>query len=186
MRFSPTRLDGVLVIEPAVHRDGRGFFLESYRSEELKAAGISPPFIQDNHSKSAKGTLRGLHAQLRQPQGKLIRVTQGEIFDVAVDARPDSATFGHWEGHVLSADNFLQLYVPPGFIHGFCVLTPTAEVEYKCTAYYNPQDEIGVIWNDPQLKIQWPISDPLLSEKDKGLMTFAEMREKFEIYRRNK
>ena len=183
MRFSPTRLEGVLLIEPTVHRDERGFFLESYKSKDFLEAGISLPFVQDNHTKSRGGTLRGLHAQLRKAQGKLIRVTQGEIFDVAVDARPDSTTFGKWEGHKLSGDNFLQLYVPRGFLHGFCVLSPTAEVEYRCTDYYDAKDEIGVAWNDPELKIPWPVSPPLLSEKDKGLRTFAEMGKEFESYR---
>src|ERR1700690_278583 len=164
MKFSASRLKGVVLIEPDVHQDERGFFLESYRAEKYKQLGVLESFVQDNHSKSLKGTLRGLHAQVHQPQGKLIRVTQGEVFDVAVDARPDSETFGQWEGQILSGANFLQMYIPPGLLHGFCVLSPMAEMEYKCTDYYDAKDEIGVVWNDPQLKIEWPLSDPLLSD----------------------
>ncbi len=183
MRFTATRLPDMVKVEPDVFKDDRGFFLETYRFLRYKEAGVLGGFVQDNHSKSVQGTLRGLHAQLRNPQGKLIRVTQGEVYAVFVDARPQSPAFGQWEGHVLSADNFIQLYAPEGFLHGFCVLSPAAEVEYKCTAYYDPQDEIGVIWNDPQLKIQWPVASPLLSKKDKDLKTFAEMRKEFESYR---
>ena len=187
MRLSPTSLEGAFLIEPDVHKDSRGFFLEFYQSLKYSEAGLPASFVQDNHSKSAQGTVRGLHAQLRHPQGKLIRVVQGEIFDVAVDARPDSLTFGRWLGENLSAENFRQLYIPPGFLHGFYVLSPTAEVEYKCTDYYVASDEIGVIWNDPRLGIRWPASVPtLMSEKDKSLPAFAQVVPQFEHYRSSK
>ena len=176
MKFTPTGLKDVVLIEPEVRRDGRGFFLEFYRADQYLAAGIRETFVQDNHSRSGKGVLRGLHGQLHRPQGKLIRVIQGEIFDVAVDVRPDSPTFGRWEGKNLSADNFLQLFIPAGFLHGFCVLSAIAEVEYRCTDYYDPKDEIGVRWNDPTIDIRWPLSDPILSEKDKALPLFEEIK----------
>ena len=183
MRLTPTRIKDVLLAEPDVFKDHRGFFLESYHGRKYAEAGLKASFVQDNHSRSAKGILRGLHAQLMKPQGKLIRVVEGEVFDVAVDARPDSPTFGQWVGELLSADNFLQLYIPPGFLHGFCVTSSFAEVEYKCTDYYDPSDEIGVKWDDPDLKIQWPFSDPVLSEKDKKLPGFKDIRESLELYR---
>ncbi len=183
MRVTPTPIKEVLLVEPDVHRDARGFFLESYHFQKFTQAGLAVRFVQDNHSRSGQGTLRGLHAQLRKPQGKLIRVIQGEIFDVAVDARPDSPTFGQWVGQLLSQENFLQLYVPPGFFHGFCVTGFSAEVEYKCTDFYNPADEIGLRWNDPDLKIQWPVSDPVLSQKDKKLPLLREIQGPLEIYR---
>jgi dTDP-4-dehydrorhamnose 3,5-epimerase len=184
MRFSPTHLKGVVLIEPEVHKDARGFFMESYHAKRYQEAGLSPHFVQDNHSRSVQGTLRGLHAQLRHPQGKLIKVILGEIFDVAVDARPDSATYGEWTGEVLSAENFLQLYIPPGFLHGFYVTSPVAEVEYKCTDYYDAKDEVGVIWNDSRLNIKWPVSNPVfISEKDQKLPAFNQAAAQFELYR---
>ncbi len=183
MRFTPTQIKDVILVQPDVYRDKRGFFLESYDSQKYEEAGIKVRFVQDNHSHSMKGTLRGLHAQLRKPQGKLIRVVQGEIFDVAVDARPDSPTFGQWVGELLSHENFLQLFVPPRFFHGFCVISPSAEVEYKCTDHYDASDEIGVRWDDPDLKIQWPVSNPTLSEKDKNLPFFKDIKESLELYR---
>lgn len=183
MRFIPTPLKGVVVIEPDVYQDSRGFFLESYHARKYAEAGLPTVFVQDNHSQSVQGTLRGIHAQLRKSQGKLVRVIHGEVFDVAVDARPDSPTFGQWFGEILSNENFRQLYIPPGFFHGFCVLSPLAEVEYKCTNYYDPKDEIGVIWNDSDLGIKWPISNPLLSEKDKKLKTFSELVPQFNLFR---
>ncbi len=183
MRIMPTRIKEVLLVEPDVYRDARGFFLESYHFQKFNQAGLGVRFVQDNHSRSGSGTLRGLHAQLRKPQGKLIRVVQGEIFDVAVDARPDSPTFGQWVGQVLSQENFLQLYLPPGFFHGFCVTGSSAEVEYKCTDFYDASDEIGLRWDDPDLKIQWPISDPVLSEKDKKLPLLKEIRGALDMYR---
>jgi dTDP-4-dehydrorhamnose 3,5-epimerase len=176
MRLLNTDLPGVLLIEPDVFRDARGHFLESFHERKYREAGISHRFVQDNESRSSRGTLRGLHAQLLQPQGKLIRALQGEIFDVAVDIRPGSPTFGQWTGATLSADDFRQMFVPPGFAHGFCVLSDFAEVAYKCTDFYDRDDEIGLRWNDPDVGIAWPIRDPLLSEKDAALPTLAELR----------
>ncbi len=167
MKFSHTPLEGVILVEPAVHGDARGFFLETYHQQKYAHGGIAERFVQDNHSKSKRGTLRGLHAQLRRPQGKLVRAVEGEIFDVAADVRRGSPTFGQWFGANLSADNFRQLYVPPGFVHGFCVLSESAQVEYKVTDFYDPADDYGVAWNDPDIGIDWPISDPLLSDKDR-------------------
>ncbi len=166
MRVSPTELPGVLLVEPRVHRDGRGFFFESYHRRRYRQAGIEAEFVQDNHSRSEGSVLRGLHAQLRHPQGKLVRVSQGEIFDVAVDIDPSSPGFGRWVGVRLSAENCRQLYIPPGFAHGFCTLSEVAEVQYKCTDYYHPDDEITVAWDDPQLAIDWPVARPQLSDKD--------------------
>ena len=166
MRFSAAALPGVVIIEPDVYKDPRGFFLETYHAEKYQAAGIGGSFVQDNHSRSVRGTLRGLHLQLRRPQGKLVRVIEGEIFDVAVDVRLGSPTFGKWMGVTLSADNFRQCYLPPGFAHGFAVVSPTAQVEYKCTDIYDPGGELGIAWNDPAIGIEWPLADPLLSERD--------------------
>ncbi len=171
MNFIPTELPGVILIEPKVFRDERGFFLETYHQAKFAQAGLDVTFVQDNHSRSVQGTLRGLHAQWRRPQGKLVRVIAGEIFDVVVDIRLDSPTFGRWLGVRLSAENFRQLYVPPGFVHGFRVVSDVAEVLYKCTALYDPGDEIGVVWNDPEIGIDWGIQNPLLSEKDRRLPT---------------
>jgi len=169
MRVIPTELPGVLIIEPVVHRDARGFFLETYHAERFAQAGIPGPFVQDNHSRSAKGVLRGMHAQHRKPQGKLVRAVEGEIFDVAVDVRPGSPTYGRWTGVTLDAESYRQLWIPIGFLHGFCVLTDWAEIEYKCTALYDREDEIGVVWNDPDIGIAWPIERPSLSAKDEAL-----------------
>lgn len=173
MRFLAGELPGVVVVEPDVYRDSRGYFLESYQAEKYRAAGIVGPFVQDNESRSTVGTLRGLHLQHRRPQGKLIRVIDGEIWDVAVDVRRGSPSFGRWAAVTLSSDNFKQVYVPPGFAHGFCVLSAVARVEYKCTEFYDPSDEIGIAWNDPALGIAWPVRDPLLSERDRRQPTLA-------------
>jgi dTDP-4-dehydrorhamnose 3,5-epimerase len=178
MQFIETELSGVVIVEPRVFRDERGFFLETHHAGKFRAGGIDAVFVQDNHSKSVRGTLRGLHGQRRQPQGKLVRVIAGEIFDVAVDIRPDSPTFGKWVGVTLSAENFRQMYVPPGLLHGFCVTSETAEVLYKCTALYDPTDEIGAAWNAPDIGVQWPVTDPILSEKDKRLPSLAELVER--------
>ena len=180
MNFIPTELPGVILIEPKVFRDERGFFLETYHQAKFAQAGLDVTFVQDNHSRSVKGTLRGLHAQWRQPQWKLIRVIAGEILDVVVDIRQDSPTFGRWLGVHLSAENFRQLYVPPGFVHGFRVLSETAEVLYKCTALYDPSDEIGIIWNDPEIGIDWGIQEPLLSEKDRRLPTLRALMQQLQ------
>lgn len=166
MEFKTTALPGVLVVVPDVFTDPRGFFFESYNFEKYRRGGIELPFVQDNHSRSSRGTLRGLHAQWRKPQGKLVRVLQGEVFDVAVDARRSSPTFGKWVGVTLSAENRHQIWVPPGFVHGFCVTSETAEVEYKCTDVYDPGGELTVIWNDPAIGVKWPVDQPLLSAKD--------------------
>ncbi|HLU49865.1 MAG TPA: dTDP-4-dehydrorhamnose 3,5-epimerase [Planctomycetota bacterium] len=167
MQVERTEIPDVIVITPKVFRDDRGFFLETYQAERYAQAGIPGPFVQDNHSRSVRGTLRGLHAQRQYPQGKLVRCIAGEIWDVAVDIRRGSPTFGRWVGVSLSAENFRQIWVPPGFAHGFCVLSDTAEVEYKVTDLYKPNDELGIIWNDEEIGIEWPIRDPILSEKDK-------------------
>jgi len=165
----PGALPGVLLVQPRVFPDARGYFTESYHAGKYAEAGFPKPFVQDNYSYSVKGVLRGLHSQIRQPQGKLVFVVQGEIFDVAVDVRRGSPTFGKWEGHTLSSANNHQLYVPEGFIHGFVVLSDSALVMYKCTALYNPQDEQGVAWNDPDIGIEWPVKHPVLGSKDVNL-----------------
>ena len=177
MEFIPTELPEVILIEPRVFRDGRGLFLETYQQQRFQAAGIDVTFVQDNHSRSVRGALRGLHLQRRSPQGKLVRVTEGEIYDVAVDIRRGSPTFKHWVGVTLSAENFLQLYVPPGFAHGFCVTSEIAEVQYKCSEFYAPDDELTLAWNDPEIGIAWPIADPLLSDKDRAGRTIADTLE---------
>ncbi|HVS14706.1 MAG TPA: dTDP-4-dehydrorhamnose 3,5-epimerase [Thermoanaerobaculia bacterium] len=176
MRVVATEIPEVLVIEPRVFRDDRGFFLETYHRDKLAASGLDVGFVQDNHSRSAPRVLRGLHAQRRRPQGKLVRATEGAVWDVAVDIRPGSPTYRRWVGRVLSAENFLQLWVPPGFAHGFCVLgDAAAQLQYKCTDFYDPEDEIGIRWDDPELAIDWPIAEPVLSAKDAAAPTLAEL-----------
>ena len=175
MKVYSTALPEVFVVEPEVFQDERGFFLETYHARKYAEAGIPAIFVQDNHSRSRHNTLRGLHAQRRHPQGKLVRVIQGEIFDVAVDIRPRSATFGRWVGLRLSAQNFCQAYVPPGFAHGFCVLSQSAEVVYKCTDFHDPSDEIGIVWNDPEIGIDWPVAEPIVSDKDRRAPRLAEV-----------
>ena len=165
MRLLPTDLPGVIVVEPDVYRDARGFFLETFNAERYDALQARR-FVQDNQSHSARGTLRGLHAQRRYAQGKLVRVVHGAVFDVAVDIRVGSPTFAKWVGVELSEENFRQLYVPPAFAHGFCVLSEMADVEYKCTDYYHPEDELHLLWNDPTIGISWPTASPVLSDKD--------------------
>lgn len=178
MRFIATELPGVLLIEPDVYRDPRGFFLETYQETKYHDGGISEVFVQDNHSRSVGPILRGLHLQLSRPQGKLVRVVEGEIFDVAVDLRRGSPHFGRWVGFTLSAGNFFQCYIPPGFAHGFCVTGECAQVEYKCTALYDPRDELSIRWSDPDLAVRWPLADPLLSPKDGNAPTLAEVMER--------
>ncbi len=171
-KFIETLIEGVVVIEPTVFGDERGYFMETYHAKEFKEAGLDMTFVQDNHSKSRKGVLRGLHFQINKPQGKLVRVIKGEVFDVAVDLRGDSPTYGKWEGVVLSEENKKQFYVPEGFAHGFLVLTDEAEFIYKCTNFYDADDEGGILWNDPDIGIKWPIDDieeVILSEKDEKL-----------------
>lgn len=169
IKITSTRLEGVLVIEPKVFQDNRGTFYESYSKRIYQEAGVEADFVQDNHSVSQQGTLRGLHYQIGKGQAKLIRVTHGEVFDVIVDVRKDSPTFGQWEGISLSAQNFKQVYIPVGFAHGFLVLSDRAEFLYKCSDYYAPKEERGVRWNDPDIAVDWPIENPILSEKDKCL-----------------
>jgi dTDP-4-dehydrorhamnose 3,5-epimerase len=168
MHVLETILPGVLIIEPKVHGDNRGFFQETYRQDSYNSLGL-PDFVQDNHSRSGRGVLRGLHAQRLRPQGKLVRVTSGSVFDVVADINPASPTFGQYVGVELSDENHRQFYVPPGYAHGFCVLSETADFLYKCTDYYQPGDEIGVVWNDNDLAIAWPIANPSLSAKDIAL-----------------
>jgi dTDP-4-dehydrorhamnose 3,5-epimerase len=167
MNIIQTALAGVIIIEPKVFGDERGFFVETYQQKRYREiAAIDAHFVQDNHSHSAQGVLRGLHFQRQRPQGKLVFVTQGEVFDVAVDIRRDSPTFGQWAGVILSARNHRQFYVPPGYAHGFCVLSDSADFQYKCTEYYYPEDEGCVRWNDPKIGIEWPLQNPTLSTKD--------------------
>lgn len=156
IKVTPCPIDGLYLIEPAVHGDHRGYFMETYNQRDMAEAGLNMVFVQDNQSMSTKGVLRGLHAQKDHPQGKLVRVIQGTVFDVAVDLRPGSETYGKWYGVELSAENKLQFYISPGFAHGFLVLSETAEFCYKVTDFYHPNDEIGVAWNDPAIGIQWP------------------------------
>lgn len=176
MKFTALEPAGLVLVEPAVHHDGRGFFFESFHAERYAAAGMPGPFVQDNHSRSARGTLRGLHAQTRRPQAKLLRVLHGEIWDVAVDIRVGSPSFGRHAAVTLSAENFRQLYVPVGFAHGFCVTSEWAEVEYKTTDYYDPGGELRLRWDDPELAIPWPVAAPILSPKDAGAPSLAELR----------
>ena len=166
LRFINTALPGVTLIETDVFSDARGYFMETHHQGKYAAGGMVKPFVQDNRSHSVRNVLRGLHYQLHHPQAKLVYVVTGEIFDVAVDIRVGSPTFGRWEGLYLSAENGRQLFVPEGFAHGFCVLSETADVLYKCTDFYQPGDELGVAWNDPGIGIKWPVSGPLLSPKD--------------------
>jgi dTDP-4-dehydrorhamnose 3,5-epimerase len=173
----PTSLDGVLVVEPEVHRDQRGFFLESYHKRRFMELGISDEFVQDNHSRSARGVLRGIHFQdMSAPMAKLVRCTAGRILDVAVDLRAGSPTFGRWWGVELSADNMRQLLVPVGFGHAFLTLSDAADVQYKCSGYYSRGAEGAIAWNDPELAIDWPIADPVVSSKDQAAMRLSEYR----------
>lgn len=166
MRFIETGLPGVVIVEPEVFGDDRGFFMETYHQQKFEMAGISMPFVQDNHSRSASGVLRGLHYQLPELQGKLIRTIDGSVFDVAVDIRTGSAHFGKWTAVELSASNKRQLWVPPGFAHGFCVLSAHADVVYKCTSLYDPAGDRSIRWDDPGIGIEWPVRVPVLSPKD--------------------
>jgi dTDP-4-dehydrorhamnose 3,5-epimerase len=171
MLFQPCSIPDVIIIQPRIFGDDRGFFMETWHYEKFKTAGLDTVFVQDNHSKSGKGILRGLHYQIKQPQGKLVRVIQGEVFDVAVDIRKSSPTFGKWVGDYLTDENRKMLWVPEGFAHGFLVTSETAEVCYKCTDYYAPEYERSMRWDDPDINISWPLSNgalPLLSDKDRN------------------
>ena len=172
-----TKLDDCVIIEPKVFGDERGFFLETFQAERYTSeAGIMLPFVQDNHSRSSKSVLRGLHFQKTKPQGKLVRVVRGQVYDVAVDIRNGSTTYGQWEGLILSEENKTQLWVPPGFAHCFVVLSDTADFEYKCTDYYDPSDEGSILWNDSDLDITWPIDNPILSNKDASADRLADLK----------
>ena len=178
MNVIKTQLPGVRIIEPKLFGDERGFFMETYQKNRyLDMAGIDLEFVQDNHSRSAKGVLRGLHFQKTKPQGKLVRVVNGEVYDVAVDINPLSPTFGQYEGVILSAENKRQLWVPPGYAHGFLVLSDSADFEYKCTDYYDPNDEGNLLWNDPEIGIDWPMDKPHLSAKDQVAPSLRELAE---------
>ncbi|MFO1518594.1 MAG: dTDP-4-dehydrorhamnose 3,5-epimerase [bacterium] len=178
MKFIETEIPGVVLIEPQTFEDPRGFFFESYHQGKFADGGIREVFVQDNHSLSTRGTLRGLHYQLHHPQAKLCRVTRGEVFDVAVDIRKGSPTFGKSVCATLSAENKRQLFIPKGFAHGFCVLSETAQFLYKCSDFYRPEDECGIAWNDPYLSIRWPVEKPFLSDKDLQLPFLKDQDEK--------
>jgi len=178
VKVTRTKFDGVLLIEPDVFRDDRGFFFETYQRRKYREIGIDLDFVQDNHSRSARGAIRGIHAQVTHPQGKLVRVLMGEIFDVVVDIRRGSPSFAQWIGLSLSAANFLQCYVPPGFAHAFCVVSDFAEVEYKCTDFYHPNDELRIIWNDPTIGVKWPVTEPILSAGDEAARRLEDLLDK--------
>ena len=176
-KFIETGIEGMFVVEPTVFEDNRGYFMETYQENEFKEAGYDLTFVQDNQSKSTKGVLRGLHLQLKYPQGKLVRVIKGKVFDVGVDLRGDSPTYGKWHGEILSDENKKQIYIPPKFAHGFLVLSDEAEFVYKCTEFYHGEDESGILWNDEDIGIDWPldgIDELILSDKDKELKSFKE------------
>ena len=177
MEISKTDIEGLLIIKPKVFEDDRGYFFESWNKEAFETHGIKYKFLQDNQSLSHSGVLRGLHLQ-NPPyeQGKLVRVVHGEVYDVAVDLRHDSPTFGQWEAVILTEENKTQFWVPPGFAHGFLVLSDTADFEYKCTDYYDPSDEVSILWNDPDLNISWPITSPILSDKDAGGVRLIDLK----------
>ena len=183
MKVLPSDLPGVLIVEPALHRDGRGFFFEAYRADMYRAHGIVDTFVQENQSRSQRGTLRGLHLQgSPHPQAKLVRVLAGEIYDVAVDVRRGSPTFGRWAAVTLSAENFRQWYVPCGFAHGFAVTSEVADVEYKCSEFYDPASEMGIAWNDPTLAIPWPVDPPILSERDRRHPLLADLGDRLPAF----
>jgi dTDP-4-dehydrorhamnose 3,5-epimerase len=171
----PTELDGVVLIEPEVHGDQRGFLVETWRAGTWRELGVDVDFVQHNHSRSVGGTLRGLHFQTSPGQAKLVRCMRGAIFDVAVDLRRDSPGFGHWEGHRLDDEKHHQLFVPAGFAHGFCVLSEEADVSYLLSSLYDPATEAGIAWDDPEVGVEWPVSEPLLSERDRGAPRLAEI-----------
>lgn len=168
MHFAKTELDGVVLIKPDIFQDARGIFFESYHKSKFSSAGITDVFVQSNHSRSLLHSLRGLHAQVKHPQGKLVRVITGVVFDVAVDIRLNSPTYSQWVGYELSGENHNQLYISPGFAHGLCVLSDVAEIEYKCTDFYRPDDQLSIRWDDPTINIKWPIKNPILSDQDEN------------------
>ena len=182
MRIADSPLPGVRIVEPLVHRDERGFFLEVFHAAKFAEQGLDVAFVQDNHSSSRRGALRGLHLQTIEPQGKLVRCVEGEIFDVAVDVRRGSPTFARWFGVSLSASNFRQLWIPPGFAHGFAVLSEVAQVEYKCTSLYRPDADLSIAWNDPEIGVAWPVAEPLLSAKDARAARLAELADRLPVW----
>jgi dTDP-4-dehydrorhamnose 3,5-epimerase len=182
LRVTPTDLPGVLIIEPMVFQDARGFFLETFSASRYADAGVSGPFVQDNHSRSLKGTIRGLHLQIKKPQAKLMRAVSGSMLDVVVDVRVGSPTFARWTSALLAGENFRQLYVPPGFAHGFAVLSDVVDVEYKCTGYYDPNDELTVFWNDPSIGVEWPTAEPTLSDRDRAARPLADLMDQLPRY----
>lgn len=183
MHVRKTSLEGVLLLEPVSHEDGRGFFMETWHQRKYREAGVDRSFVQDNLSYSVRNTLRGLHYQLHHPQAKLVYVVEGDIFDVAVDIRVGSPGFGRWVGVRLSGGNRRQVFVPEGFAHGFCVVSESALVVYKCTDFYDRRDEGGILWSDPGIGIEWPVPDPLLSAKDAGFPRLAELAaERLPVY----
>jgi len=183
MNMIPTDHPEVLIIEPDVFPDARGFFMESFHAAKYRAQGLPESFVQDNHSRSSRGVLRGLHYQLEHPQGKLVRVVTGEVFEVAVDIRSGSPFFGQWVGAVLSEENQRQIYIPPGFAHGFCTLSEQADFLYKCTDYYAPGDEYGIAWDDPAIGIEWPAMEYALSDKDRRNPRLNEAEDHLPQYR---
>jgi len=182
MKVTATENPEVLLIEPDVFRDPRGSFMETYHARKFRLQGLPEVFVQDNHSRSTRGVLRGLHYQLEHPQGKLVRVVSGEVIDVAVDIRRGSPFFGKWVGAVLSEDNLKQMYIPPGFAHGFCVLSERADVLYKCTDFYTPGDEYGIAWDDPDIGIKWPTLDYALSDKDRRYPRLKDSGDRLPLY----
>jgi len=185
MQVTTTELEGVLLIEPKVFGDARGYFIETWARDRYVQAGVKLDFVQDNMSRSRRGALRGMHLQHPHGQGKLVQVVEGEVFDVAIDVRVGSPTFGRWVGYVLSAENHRQLWVPPGFAHGFCVTSEHALFSYKCTDVYHPETELGVLWSDPEIAIEWPVTEPVLSEKDARYPRLSEIpRERLPVYGR--
>ncbi|HEU4502333.1 MAG TPA: dTDP-4-dehydrorhamnose 3,5-epimerase [Nitrospira sp.] len=182
MKVTPLDIPGALLIEPSLFRDRRGLFCETFHAQRYVEAGLTDQFVQDNFSRSVRGTLRGLHYQQPHAQGKLVMAVEGTIYDVVVDIRKGSPTYGTWQGFELSSDNYRQLYIPPGCAHGFCVTSEEAAVLYKCTDFYSPSDERGVIWNDPALRISWPVSMPLLSPKDQAYPSLATTEHELPVY----
>ena len=175
MKFVQTKIPDVILVKPNIIEDHRGFFMESYHIEKFKFAGIDTNFVQDNYAKSVNNTLRGLHFQVKYPQAKLLRCLKGKVFDVAVDIRKDSSTYGKWVGEILSDENKHQLFIPAGFAHGYYVMSETAEIAYKCSEIYHPEDELGLRWNDPDIAIEWPALNPILSDKDAILPFLADI-----------
>jgi dTDP-4-dehydrorhamnose 3,5-epimerase len=182
VKITPLDIPGALLIEPSLFRDRRGLFCETFHAQRYVEAGLTDQFVQDNFSRSVRGTLRGLHYQQPHPQGKLVMAVEGTIYDVVVDIRKGSPTYGTWQGFDLSSDNYRQVYIPPGCAHGFCVTSEEAAVLYKCTDFYSPNDERGLIWNDPALRISWPVSSPLLSPKDQGYPSLAATEHELPVY----